>query len=532
MIFWDKSWREATWQQLDLPWDVIIIGGGITGAGVLREAVRLGLRTLLVEANDFAYGTSSRSSKLVHGGLRYLKNMQVKTTLESVSERECLLRQGKGLINRLGFLYACFEDDDLPGWVFGLGLAAYDLMARQWSHRAYDTLDMCELCPPLSNPQLRGGYRYFDAQTDDARLVMRVLAEAAQAGGTALNYARVISLLRDRQNQVIGVVLADQSNTTSTRTIELRARAVINATGAWADNLRQPGSSQPRLRPLRGSHLVFSKKRLALTRALGLLHPRNGRPVFFVPWENVVLVGTTDVDHPDLNLEPKISQFEAEYLLESVQFAFPELEITPADVQSTYAGIRPVISTGKADPARESREHAVWLEDGLLTISGGKLTTFRLMARDALRVLRRTFNNLPDLDRSQPVLDPLNPALESNLAETKLSSGAQLRLLGRYAARIPDFLKTIRMSELNTIQNTDVLWAELRWAARFEAPVHLDDILLRRTRLGLLLPQGGQDHLPHIRTILQPELAWDDQKWFEEQQRYQTLYQECYNFPN
>src|SRR5512138_2915858 len=226
---WDRNWREPIWNDLDQPWDLIVIGGGITGAGILREASHAGLRVLLVEGHDFASGTSSRSSKLVHGGLRYLKNAEIRMTFESVREREALLKQGRGLINRLGFLYPCLKGDRMPGWVFGAGLTVYDIMAGQWTHRSYDLDDMRELCPALTTPALRSGYRYFDANTDDARLVLRLLRESVEDGALALNYARVDSLLRTPNGRVCGVVLRDTSGDVERQT-EVTAKVVINAT--------------------------------------------------------------------------------------------------------------------------------------------------------------------------------------------------------------------------------------------------------------------------------------------------------------
>src|SRR5512142_1880015 len=292
---WTKGWRARVWGELDQKWDLLIVGGGITGAGILRQAAHAKLRALLVEADDFASGTSSRSSKLVHGGLRYLKNAQIKVTLESVREREYLLKQGRGLVNRLGFLYACLQGDSIPGWIFGIGLGIYDIMARQWSHRSYDIDDMRELCLALTTPALLSGYRYFDANTDDARLVLRLLRESVADGALALNYARVDSLLRTRDGRVCGVALRDTSGEVERQT-EVLAKVVVNATGAWADELRGNLQQRPRLRPLRGSHLVFPFQRLPLTRAVSFLHPRDGRPVFALPWEGVTLFGTTDVD--------------------------------------------------------------------------------------------------------------------------------------------------------------------------------------------------------------------------------------------
>lgn len=530
---WTRGWRDKAWSELDQPWDLIIIGGGITGAGILRQAAHAKLRALLVEADDFASGTSSRSSKLVHGGLRYLKNAQIKVTLESVSEREHLLKQGRGLINRLGFLYACLERDKMPGWIFGAGLVVYDLMAKQWSHRSYDTCDMRELCPPLTTPALRGGYRYFDANTDDARLVLRLLresvAESAQTGygALALNYARVDSLLRTQDGQVRGVLLHDTSGETE-REAEVTAKVVINATGAWADMLRGEIKKKPRLRPLRGSHLVLPFQRLPLTRSISFLHPRDGRPVFALPWEGAVIFGTTDVDHgPDLQIDPSISSAEAEYLLAGLQSVFPEQELTCKDVICTYSGLRPVVNTGKADPSKESREHAIWDENGLLTVSGGKLTTFRIMARDALNAVRKRLGHIP-FDPDTAVLDSFSPEAESLLADSTLTPAQQLRLLARYGTQSAQVFLADTCHEI--IPNTSYLWSELRQAVRAEGILHLDDLLLRRVRLGLLAPNGGLDLLPLIRTIVQPELGWDDARWDKEARDYAELYNSSYRF--
>jgi glycerol-3-phosphate dehydrogenase len=526
---WDTGWRDRVWSTLDTHWDVIVIGGGITGAGIFREAVRAGLKTLLVEARDFSYGTSSRSSKLVHGGLRYMKNAQFKTTLESVAEREYLLQQGKGLINRLGFLYASIQGDAMPSWLFGMGLVAYDLMARQWTHRAYDALDMRELCPILSAPRLKSGYRYFDAQTDDARLVLRVLREGVLAGGTAINYARVHHLLKDQQGNVCGVSLIDQVKPQTGRDLEIQSSVVVNATGAWANELRNADHPRRKIRPLRGSHLVFSGQRVTLTRAVSFMHPADGRAVFILPWENVAVLGTTDVDHPDLEHEPSISPAEFAYLLEGAQHVFPNLELTDTDVQATFSGVRPVLDSGKANPSQESRDHIIWLEKGLLTIAGGKLTTFRLMARDALQALRAYFPQLATFDRQHPILDHPPELITAEPAFSALSPAQRLRLAGRYAADLPMLLENARPEDFARIEDTEYLWAELRYAAGQEGIQHLDDLLLRRVRLGLLLPEGGRACLPQIRQVVQPVTGWNDARWVAESARYLQYWQECYN---
>jgi len=525
---WTKGWRDRAWSQLDQEWDVLIIGGGITGAGILRQCAHAGLRALLVEADDFASGTSSRSSKLVHGGLRYLRNAQIKVTLESVQEREYLLKQGRGLINRLGFLYTCLPSDHMPGWVFGAGLTIYDIMAHQWSHRSYDAEDLRELCPPLTVPGLRGGYRYFDANTDDARLVLRLLRESVAGGGLALNYARAEALLHTRAGKVCGVVLNDTSGEAG-RQAEVHARVVINATGAWADRLRGQVGEKPRLRPIRGSHLVFSCQRLPLTRAVTFLHPADGRPVFAVPWEGAVVFGTTDRDHAsEMVTDPAISGDEQEYLLSGLQYVFPSLELTPADVMATYAGLRPVINTGKADPSKESREHALWDENGLLTVSGGKLTTFRIMARDALKAVRRHLGAIA-FDPETPVLDALPADADSLFGPAKLAAAQHLRLLGRYGTGAAALFSTAG-ADLEPICQTQYIWAELRHAALAEGVVHLDDLLLRRVRLGLLLPNGGLDQMDRIRLLVQPGLGWDDARWQAEVDSYRELWCKSYRF--
>jgi glycerol-3-phosphate dehydrogenase len=373
---------------------------------------------------------------------------------------------------------------------------------------------------------LRSGYRYFDAQTDDARLVLRLLRESVLGGGLALNYARVESLLKTNAGQVCGVILRDTSGE-SDRQIEVKGRVVINATGAWADKLRGDVGKAPRLRPLRGSHLIFPFNRLPLTRAVSFLHPQDGRPVFALPWEGAIVFGTTDVDQgPNLLTDPAISTAEAEYLLDGLKFVFPQLELTFADVSATYSGIRPVVDTGKVNPSKESREHVLWDENGLLTVSGGKLTTFRVMARDALKAVRRHLGRIP-FDPDIPVLDAFPPEAEESCAASKLSPTQCLRLLARYGPSSAA-LFTASSADLQPVDGTIYLWAELRQAARVEGVVHLDDLLLRRVRLGLLVPNGGLDQMSRIRSIVQPELGWDDTRWQVEEKSYAELWNRAY----
>jgi glycerol-3-phosphate dehydrogenase len=529
---WIQNWRETAWSKLNQEFDLIIIGGGITGAGILREAARAGLKAVLFEQGDFASGTSSRSSKLVHGGLRYLKNAQIKLTSESVHERDHLLKEGRGLVTPLPFVMANFRGDKIPGWVFGIGLTMYDLLALKWNHAAYDPAGLRGLVPQLSAPDLDSGFRYFDAQTDDARLVLRVMQEAVADGALALNYARVEGLLKSK-GHVAGVAVRDLAPGSDPfdyaqggQTAEVRARVVVSATGAWADEIRAQVGGPNRLRVLRGSHLFFPWSKLPLTRAVTFLHPKDGRPVFIYPWEGVTLVGTTDVDHgaaPSTDL--RIGAAEAEYLMDSVRRVFPALGLTLGDAQSTLAGVRAVVDTGKANPSKESREFVLWNESGLLTVSGGKLTTFRLMAHTALRAVRAALPKHAIPRRTMRVLDPL-PA-ETLICD--LPGDLRLRLLGRYGNEACHLVDAAHEGEVAAIGPSPSLWAELRWAARTEGVVHLDDLLARRLRLNINLPGGGVNEMEKIRSIVQAELGWEDARWEKEEAAYRELWKMYYS---
>jgi glycerol-3-phosphate dehydrogenase len=527
---WAKNWREAAWAGLQQPWDLIVIGGGITGAGVLREAARLGLRTLLVEKHDFGWGTSSRSSKLVHGGLRYLKEGRLRLTRASVHERQRLLEEGPGLIDPLGFLLATYKGDHPGRWTYSAGLSIYDLLALQWTHRHYSSADFRMLAPHISVEGLEGGFCYGDAQTDDARLVLRVIREAVASGrgAMALNYAAVEGLLCDAvgREAVNGVLLRDQ---VTGRGTEVRARVVINATGAWSDALRQQVHAPARIRPLRGSHLIFPAWRLPVAQAVSFLHPVDGRPVFIFPWEGITLVGTTDVDHDqELDGEPRIGAGEVAYLMAAVEHQFPSLGLSLDDVLSTFAGVRPVIASGKVDPSKESRDHVVWEERGLLTVTGGKLTTFRLLALDVLKAVGHRLPDLPAVNERASVLDAVDLDLPG--AE-HLGEPVRRRLLGRYGAEAPALVVAAHPGELDAVPGTQTLWAELRWAARAEGVVHLDDLLLRRVRLGHLLAEGGKSIMSRVRDICQPEMGWDGATWEAEEAAYLALWRDCYSLP-
>jgi glycerol-3-phosphate dehydrogenase len=522
--------RQALWDSLqrgDRNWDLVVVGGGIIGAGILREAARRGLRSLLVEQRDFAWGTSSRSSKMVHGGLRYIAQGDIKLTRESLRERERLLRELPGLIERMGYFFT-LRRGQFPGRVaFSLLLAIYDKLAGIRDHRYFNKKEVEQRFQGINAEDLNGACYYTDTVTDDARLVLRILQEAMGAGGRAGNYMKVTRLLK-KDGLVAGVELR---NVETGEQVELGARAVINATGAWADRLRNEVNPEIRVRPLRGSHLVLPHERLPVDDVLTILHPDDKRPVFIFPWEGATVVGNTDLDHDgELDTEARMSARELNYLLRAVTSQFPTLGIHRGDIISSFSGVRPVIGSDKAkDPSSERRNHAVWTDSGLVTVSGGKLTTFRLIALDAVNAAAAMLGSLPLAEASDAVFAV--PGVSADDIDCSDRQWAE-RLIGRFGAHAGSVLATAAVSERTRIPGTDFCLAECRWAARNEAVQHLDDLLLRRTRLGSLLRNGAQELFPALEKICSDELQWDGERWQAELARYRDIWKTYYYLPD
>lgn len=511
---------------LDTNWDIVIIGGGITGAGILREAARSGLKVLLLEQNDFAWGTSSRSSKMVHGGLRYLKEGRFALTRESVRERERLLEEAPFLVEPLDFLFPVYKGRSPRKHSLRIGLSLYDFMAFKKRHTFLPGDRFVQDEPKVETKKLKGGFRFMDAQVDDARLVLRVIYEAECAGARALNYVTVKEIIRDANGNVSGILVMD---TETGETREISTNAVINATGAWAENLHPSPHKKRHIRPLRGSHLFFPYGKLPVSRAVSLVHPYDLRPIFIIPWEGAVLVGTTDLDHEaDLAVEPSISKEEVSYLLTGVQTAFPRIELTPEDCLASSAGVRPVLSKGKLSPAQESREHVIWVDKGLVTITGGKLTTFRKLAWTALKAIK-PFVAAKLIGKGKPVFSPLPDNLKNGSVPDPFYVN---RLYGRYGSRAKNLIKDAAPDQLTAIPETFSLWAELPFTAANENIRHLSDLLLRRLRIGLLLPEGGRVYLDRIQKMVAPVLPWDDQKWEAEKALYLDNWRKNYSVPS
>ena len=470
-------------------YDLVVIGGGITGAGIFREASRAGVSVLLVEARDFASGTSAWSSKLVHGGLRYLQTGEWRLTAESVRERQRLMREAPDLVERLDFLLPFYQGGKPSRGLVRLGLWLYDRFARDAAARSKSLTAAATLqaVPQLADAQLLGALSYQDARTDDCRLVWRLIEQGMRDGGTALNYVRAAQLLHVH-GRAAGVALVDAESGESR---EVAATVVINAAGVWAGSLPGQPVAAPKLRPLRGSHLVFPHARLPVPCAVSFFHPRDRRPVFAYPWQGATLVGTTDLDHRDELWNPRMVRAEVDYLMEALDWLLPSAAVQAGEALSCFAGVRPVVDDGHANPSAASRESAQWSAPGFIGITGGKLTTFRVTARQVLAEAARQLPALKLAPEAAPLFDRARqepPAKAPDVAQVAARAGEQIH--------------------------------------------HLDDLLLRRSRAGLVLPGFAESLLPSAVAACQSALGWDDARCVAEAERYRALMRVQHSLPN
>ncbi len=523
------GWRARALDRLDRGFDVLVIGGGITGAGVLHDAALRGLSVALVERGDFACGTSSRSSKLIHGGLRYLRRMQLAITRTACRERDLLALSDPHLVWPVRFLYPSYENDATPGWQVDLGLAMYDhLTAVRHRHARVDADAAAGLVPELATKGLEFGLLYDDAAADDARLVLAVIGAGVLAGGTAVSYARADGMIRDASGRIAGARVTDLE---SGRAHDVRASVVVNACGVWADEVRAlAGQRRARVRPSRGSHLLFPRDRLPLDVAVTVLSPDDGRPVFAVPHPEGTLVGTTDLFHDGALDDPRPGADEVAYLLRVVRHAFPAAKLGAGDVCGAFAGVRPVLSSRAATPSEASREEAVWIEDGLVSTAGGKLTTFRATAEKvvdaALRLLPEERRGAVAPAATAGVSLPWRCEPGGSVASVRaLGAGEAIarglvRRLGALALPAAASAEPARLQPL--AEDLDVSGAELVWHARYGGCVHLEDLLLRRVRLGMWQPRRCLELAPSLRPLLRRAAGWSVARWNAEVRRLES----------
>jgi len=494
---WGKDSRDSIWSNLEHPWDVIVIGGGITGAGIFNYAARAGLRVLLAEANDYAFGGSGRTGKWVGGPRRG------RTAVNAALAQECerLLRDAPMLARPEACFRAVYQGEK----------------GAFWRRMPVSPRDLTTWALQLRDSGLRGARIYEGAAVDDARLVLRLIREGVTYGGVAINYARAEQLLISARGQVCGAVLRDRAQGEDGRTAEVQARVVVNAAGPWCDELRAKQGGKPMLREKAGSHLFLPMDRLPLAAGIALLHPRDGCELRFIPWEGVAVVGTTELDYylPEDVAEPAVSAQEVEYLLEGLAHAFPGLELGIRDVIACHAGVTALPEGGAPEGGGLVLE-----ENGLVTVTGGLLTTFRVLAAQALNRIRERLPGLRPFEPGQTVLERPGEMPYSGA----LDPAGWVYLAGRYGRELPALLAATTPEELTPIYpHLPILWAELRWAARDGAVVHLDDLLLRRLRLGLQVRRGGVTEMEDLRPFIQPELGWDNIRWQWEAARYARI---------
>jgi glycerol-3-phosphate dehydrogenase len=558
--YWSAEWRAKSIEQLvtdanaseSEQFDIVVVGGGITGAGIYREATARGLKVLLVEQKDFAWGTSSRSSKMVHGGLRYLGSGQLGLARDSVRERQSLMSQLKGLVDPLPFLMGHYKGVFPGPWVFNKLLAVYDFLAGKRYREFLKTGLQDFWAPGIKRDKLMGLTRFGDAVTDDSRLVMRVLQDGNERGGIALNYVRATGPIMagsefSQSCRVMGINLCDELSGAS---FQVNSRVIVNATGAWSDDLRRCLGKDKVIRPLRGSHLVVPFWRLPVAFSVSFFHPQDKRPVFVFPWEGQTVIGTTDLDHTSgLGEESSLTEVELSYLLDLANAQFADANLSAEDVLSTWSGVRPVVGDAqpdlsvtqqsstdggkKAKPSDATREHAIWDDAGMISIAGGKLTTFRLLA---LEVLEKTIPYLKDHAPEEGFKAASEFSSATKCVKPNSLSMQQFeRLSGRYGQVVNEFIESAQAeadsAALQRIHDTDTLWQELIWACRYESVQHLDDLLLRRTRIGLVLKEGGSEYFDQIEALICPILGWDDSQWREELARYQNIMRRYYSLP-
>jgi glycerol-3-phosphate dehydrogenase len=503
----DEMLRRALSQRQ--PWDMVIVGGGATGVGVAVDAAARGYEVLLVEQHDFGKGTSSRSTKLVHGGVRYLERGDVSLVKEALRERGLLRQNAPHLVRTLAFIVPTYSWWESP--FYGLGLKAYNLLSGRNKFGPTSRLTREETLrhlPTIKTDGLRGGVVYYDGQFDDARLLVNLVQTAAEQGATVLNYVQLVGLIKEADGFVTGVEVLDRE---SGRPARVAARVVVNATGAFSDQVRRLAdpSAEPTIAPSQGIHLVFDRSFLPGDSAIVVPHTPDGRVMFAIPWHGHTLVGTTDVPVPEATLEPVATEAEIDFVLETAG-RYLQKPPTRADVLSVFAGIRPLIKAGdRKSTASLSRDHAIHVDQSrLLTISGGKWTTYRNMAEDCVNQAAA----LAQLDK--------RPCGTQTLHVHGFHSNAEVfDHLAVYGSDAPALQELGRGDPaLAKPLHADLPYtgAEVVWAVRFEMARTVEDVLARRTRALFLNARAAMAMAPRVAELMAQELG-RDRIWQDEQ---------------
>jgi glycerol-3-phosphate dehydrogenase len=505
------------------PWDVVIVGGGIVGAGALLDAVSRGLRAALVEQDDIAAGTSSRSSRLIHGGLRYLEQLRFGLVREALAERRRLLSLAPHLVRIEPLLFPIYGIPFASKAFYDAGLTLYDVLGARhdggWHGRLSRDATL-ELAPTLRREGLRGGLLYHDGVEDDARYTLAVARTAMAAGAIAVTRVRATGLRTGASGAIEALKVTDLVGGSG---FEVPTRSIVDATGVWAAEPDPPfrGGSM-RILPSRGAHLVVRRDRIPNQTGLTIRVP--GKVVFLVPWPDHWLIGTTDAPYEGPLARPSAAGWEIDRLLDTVN-ATMAVDLTRDDVVGTYAGLRPLIAPSDGSTVKASREHRVTVESsGVVRIGGGKYTTYRVMARDVIdAVLGRGGARTRPSDTAERRLVGAADATElariaAEIATVPavhvLGTGVATRLVDRHGTDAPAVVALGGELDLlrPLVPGRPILEAEVAWAARHELALSLDDVLSRRTRLAQELPDRGAAIAPRVAVILGSELGWPESR--------------------
>jgi glycerol-3-phosphate dehydrogenase len=493
--------------------DLLVIGGGITGAAIARDAALRGISTALVEKTDWAAGTSSRSARLIHGGLRYLEYYQFGLVSEALSERAILRKIAPRLVRPTPFMYPLYRGQE-PGFLkLMAGMWVYDLLAQFRNvsrHRMMLARETARREPIVAREGLRGAARYYDAVVDDARLTLATVQSAHLAGAVVANHTRVVGLL-SHGGQVVGATARDEI---AGREIEIHACAIVNACGPWVDAVRSMDAEtkhvSPLLRPTKGVHLIIHRERLTSQHAIAFDSPRDNRHLYVIPWGDFAIIGTTDTDYvqgPDtLNVAPE----DVDYLLEAAQHAFPSVHLTEADVISAYAGLRPLIGSNAASTYAISREHHIeQSESGLFTIAGGKLTTHRLMAKEMVDAVAKKVGSAGKCVTGKRHIEAAEraggtgmPAYQIPIAHLVEAYGADAIRPLAYAEERPELGQPIA-------PGLPYIRAEVHYAVEHEMALALSDVLIRRTHVIYEIFDAGVPQARDVAALMAEKLGWD-----------------------
>lgn len=515
----------------DTEFDLLVVGGGITGVATARDAAMRGYKVALVEKEDFAYGTSSRSSKLIHGGLRYLEQANFRLVFEGTQERATLRKVAPHLVRPIQFLVPVYEESKHGVLTLGVGLWLYDQLAgkrRYARHSRHGAEQLLNLEPSLRTKGLRGGATYYDCMTDDARLCIENAIGAHEAGANLLNKASFVGPTRGEDGRITGGLVRDEL---SGAELQVKCKVLVSCAGPWTDKvLASHGNERGMIRTSKGAHILFAHDRLPVNHAVVMASRRDRRVVFAIPRGRVTLVGTTDTDFDGDPDQVHATGWDVDYLLETVNHYFPDQGLGHADIQATYAGLRPLVRDDSDSPYDVSREHTVvTTDDGTVTIGGGKYTTYRRMASDVVRacmkvmaIKRKERPRCPTAQAALPGADgfSLDAQWEEEHVAERVAAGLDEEtaayLVGTYGARHPEIDGSERLME-----GLPFTVGEIDHAVTRECALTLSDVLVRRLPIFYEAADQGLECADRVADVMGARLGWSDAERAAQIEAYQ-----------